>query len=158
MQYYVLYTYQQVVNNMEFGDRLLELAKHYNININGVAERASIKRTTLQTYLPKGSRVPAKPSLDAIVNIFNAFPDLSLEWLLTGQGDMIRLIEVVSSKGGGMETNVDYKEKFYELTDKVITLQDELNIARLDLINCLKAKIKMPVHSKVDAGVTELMG
>jgi transcriptional regulator with XRE-family HTH domain len=136
---------------MEFGDRLLELAKHYDISVNAIAERASIKRTTLQTYMPNGSRQPAKPSIDAIVNIFRAFPEIHLEWLLTGDGLMIGDSKVVDTQIKlAAESNLDYKEKYYELTEKVITLQDELNESRLELINCLKSKIKMPLHARAE--------
>jgi transcriptional regulator with XRE-family HTH domain len=139
---------------MEFGNRLLELAKHYDISVNAIAERASIKRTTLQTYLPNGSRQPAKPSIDAIVNIFKAFPEIQLEWLLTGDGLMIGNSKVIDTQIKlAVESNLDYKEKYYKLTEKVITLQDELNDSRLELINCLKSKIKLPLKARTDAEV-----
>jgi transcriptional regulator with XRE-family HTH domain len=137
---------------MSIGLRIQEIAKHYNISLAELASRTGVSRATMHTYVKgMGNRPPAKAPAEVIALISDAFIEVSLDWLLKGNGQMLQNNGVIKEIGLSKESNVDYKEKYYELTEKVITLQDELNESRQELINCLKAKIKMPVHSGAEA-------
>jgi transcriptional regulator with XRE-family HTH domain len=150
---------------MEISKRIQEVADFYGLNLSGLANKTGLSRTTLHSYVSGSkNRPPSKPPADVISVIAEHFPEVNARWLLTGEGVMVSstfdsTIEDIKNSIIN-ESNVDYKEKYYELTEKVIYLQDELNVSRLDLINCLKAKINMPVHLKAqqERVIKDLLG
>lgn len=144
---------------MDIPERIQAIARINHLSMSELAEKVGIHKATLHTYV-KGAagRKPAKLPVELVSNFLNAFPSLSIEWIVLGIGEMYVGESVIQEIGLAKESNVDYKEKYYELSEKVISLQDELNMARLDLINCLKAKIKMTVHSGSGVEVSGLLG
>lgn len=68
---------------MDLRQRVLEYCKRKNI---------AVSRFEKECNLANGyfNQVKKRPSLDKIESISRAFPDLNTDWLLTGEGEMLR--------------------------------------------------------------------
>ena len=68
---------------MELKDRVLSYCGKKNI---------ALARFEKESKLSNGyfNQVKKRPSADKIKNIEEAFPDLNIEWLLTGEGEMLK--------------------------------------------------------------------
>ncbi len=71
---------------MELIFRLREVVNHLEISEREFAARVEIGQRSINYYL-KGEQ---KPSLDLICNLSKAYPDISLDWLITGKGEMFK--------------------------------------------------------------------
>lgn len=67
-------------------DRVKEIMQAEHLNAKDFAEKLGIQRSSL-SHIYSGRN---KPSLDFIVKISKAFPDINMEWLLHGRGSMAR--------------------------------------------------------------------
>lgn len=125
---------------MEFGHRIKAIADAYDISLNTLSEKCGLKRSTLQSYFGKsGGKAPAQPTLAVVNEIWNAFPNVNLTWLVTGDGKIFTESNELSSVKITEELNVDYKERYLNLAERMIQVQDELVRAKHELIECLKA-------------------
>ncbi|WP_332457483.1 LexA family transcriptional regulator [Petrimonas sp.] len=67
-------------------DRVKKLMEEYSINENDFSKKIGIKQRTVNYYLNK----ERKPSLDFITNIYNSYPDVNADWLISGRGEMLK--------------------------------------------------------------------
>src|SRR5688572_14644421 len=85
-------------------DRIRMIAHHYGLTSTAFADQVEIPRPVISHIFSARNR----PSLEVIQKIGLAFPDVDLEWLLYGKGEMLRKIakvpEVIGSKGIALET------------------------------------------------------
>lgn len=79
----------------------------------------------------------------AIENIFAEFPDISLEWLLTGNGEMIKTTNQTIEKPETIYVSKSQREKDLELTIKV----------QQELIDSLKNRLRQYEEGVQDVGV-----
>lgn len=68
-------------------DRIIKLMQTYGLNNVEFADRIGISTSSLSHILNERN----KPSLDVVLRIHKAYPALSLQWLLCGEGSMIGL-------------------------------------------------------------------
>lgn len=71
-----------MINNEAFSKRLKILLDFYNISAAQLAEKISVQRSSI-SHLLSGRN---KPSLDFVLKILKAFPEVELYWLLNGTG------------------------------------------------------------------------
>ncbi len=69
---------------MDFAERLTLLLKEKKLNANELSKVIEVQRSTL-SHLMSGRN---KPSLDLIERFYTAFPDVRVEWLISGKGSM----------------------------------------------------------------------
>ncbi len=74
-------------------DRLNELIEKKNLTATKFATLIDANPSAI-SHLLKGRN---KPGYDLLVNIAKAFPDISMDWLLTGKGNMIVSKEAVNA-------------------------------------------------------------
>lgn len=67
-------------------ERLKEFLSVEKLSVNAFSKTIGIGQTTVNNYF-LGNR---KLSLELITNTLTAFPSLSAEWLLRGEGDMYK--------------------------------------------------------------------
>lgn len=67
-------------------NRLNEFRLSEKLSVNAFAQTIGISQTTVNNYF-LGNR---KLSLELITNTLTAFPSLSAEWLLRGEGNMYK--------------------------------------------------------------------
>ncbi|NQX85718.1 MAG: helix-turn-helix transcriptional regulator [Flavobacteriaceae bacterium] len=75
-----------MINNLEFTSRLKKILTHYSLSASAFAEKVGVQRSSI-SHLLSGRN---KPSLDFVMKISNAFPELNLYWLLNGKGDFLQ--------------------------------------------------------------------
>lgn len=75
-----------MLNAEEFLKRLDILLTHYGLSAAAFSDKVGIQRSSV-SHLLSGRN---KPSLDLILKIIAAFPDVDLYWLLNGTGNMLR--------------------------------------------------------------------
>ena len=76
----------------------------------------------------RGKSLKSELSGDKIAEILLNFPDINPEWLLTGNGDMLKgseIINNVSEINVQYGKNIDYKEKYCEVLEKYYQLSEE---------------------------------
>ena len=106
-------------------DRIKDIIKLSGLSDRAFALKCGINQQTLFNQL-KGIRAI---SLDTVLSIYKTFPDVSTNWLLLGEGDML--------KSQSRET-----ERINKLVDTIATLQESIN-TKSETIALLNEKIKL---------------
>jgi hypothetical protein len=107
---------------MNFNERILKYIEFKGLNKTDFY---------IKCGLPNGflDKSPNK-SLDNILKIIQAFPELNIEWLITGKGDMLKKTSPES------EQIKDLQEKIY-LYEKTISAQEEtIRLLKKQLEEC----------------------
>ncbi len=68
--------------NSELVKRIQILLKHYELGVSAFADKIGIQRSTMSHILSGRNR----PSLDFVMKVIHAFPEVDLYWLLNGKG------------------------------------------------------------------------
>ena len=66
--------------------RLAALIEHFGLTASAFADKMGVQRSGV-SHLISGRN---KPSLDFIVKVLDAFPEVDLYWLLIGKGEMLK--------------------------------------------------------------------
>ena len=72
-----------MINTTEFNLRLKKIPDYYNLSASAFAEIVTVQRSSISHILSGRN----KPSLEFISKVVNAFPDIELLWLLSGDGE-----------------------------------------------------------------------
>ena len=72
------------VNIVKMNKRFQKWLNYNDINSNKLAENINVSRATI-SHIISGRN---KPSVDFLHKILNKYPDLNLNWLVTGNGSM----------------------------------------------------------------------
>ena len=67
-------------------DRILSIIKNFNLSPSDFAEEIGVQRSSI-SHLISGRN---KPSLEFIKKILSRFPEINPEWILSGQGKMLK--------------------------------------------------------------------
>lgn len=78
-----------MVNVEEFAKRLKIIIDYYEISAALLAEKIEVQRSSISHILSGRN----KPSLDFVLKILKAFPEVELYWLLNGVGKFPKEIE-----------------------------------------------------------------
>ncbi len=104
-------------------ERLQKILSYSNLSVRALAIKCSLKQQTLDKHI-KGI---SEPSANTLIGIAAAFPELSTEWLLLGNGPMLK--------------EDKESERINSLIDTIATLQDTIN-AKSDQIATLTERVK----------------
>lgn len=74
-----------MINTSDFSERLNEIMTYYGLSASAFAELIHVQRSSISHVLSGRN----KPSLDFILKLNKAFPDINLYWLLNSTGEMI---------------------------------------------------------------------
>ena len=75
-----------MVNEKELAGRLAEIMAHYQLTASAFAERIDVQRSGI-SHIISGRN---KPSLEFVLKVVRAFPEVDLYWLLNGKGTFPR--------------------------------------------------------------------
>ena len=75
------------MNTQEFNKRLRAIITHYALSPSAFADLIQVQRSSISHII--GGR--NKPSLDFVIKLNRAFPDINLYWVLNGTGDMLNI-------------------------------------------------------------------
>jgi len=78
-----------MVNVEEFANRLKIIIEYYEISAAILAEKIEVQRSSISHILSGRN----KPSLDFVLKILKAFPEVELYWLLNGVGKFPKEID-----------------------------------------------------------------
>lgn len=105
-------------------DRIVEY-----LDYKGISKYKFYKETGLSNgFLDKKGSIGA----DKCEIIYSHYPDLNLEWLITGKGEKIK---------GGKNESEQYTD-FENLLNSVIATQDEMLTNQVKIIETLQEKLK----------------
>ena len=72
-----------MINSSDFADRLQKVIDFYDETASGFAEKVGVQRSSISHILSGRN----KPSLDFVMKILHAYPEVELYWLLNGKGN-----------------------------------------------------------------------
>lgn len=67
-------------------ERIKQIAAYYNLSISEMCRRIDVAPATMHGYLNENR----EPKLSFFQNFINAFPDVDINWLISGNGNIIR--------------------------------------------------------------------
>lgn len=79
--------------------RVSQLITHYKLSKNAFANKINMEQTTVNNQLIGERGI----SIDLIMNVLSAFPEISSEWLLRGEGEMIKCDNSAKEKSASNE-------------------------------------------------------
>ena len=91
------------MNHEDIIERLEKILRHYELSASVFADKINVQRSSL-SHLLNGRN---KPSLDFILKVDHAFPEVDLYWLLYGRGVFPSQIEKHEEKKNPSNTNRD---------------------------------------------------
>ena len=118
--------------------RILQFIEYKHISKTLFFEKTGIKRGFLDS-----DKLNQAVSDDHFAKIIASFSDISMEWLISGNGEMLKDTYV---KPVELENKVDYKEKYYTLLEDYHKLNEENRELR-ELTQKLKQKESGHVQS-----------
>ena len=68
--------------NSEVVSRIQTVITHYNLTVSAFADKIGVQRSSVSHVLSGRN----KPSLDFVLKLVKAFPEVNLYWLLNGKG------------------------------------------------------------------------
>lgn len=99
---------------MDALQRLKDVLVYSSLSVRAFAIKCGISQPTLDKQI-KGLR---SISIETLMSVLYAFPEISAEWLMRGSGDMIRKSQQNSAE----------LERINKLVDTIATLQDTINL------------------------------
>ncbi|MDC0571716.1 helix-turn-helix domain-containing protein [Flavobacteriaceae bacterium] len=91
-----------MINTNKFSKQLNKIMDYYGLSASAFAELIQVQRSSISHILSGRN----KPSLDFILKLNTAFPDVNLYWLLNGTGDMINSSSSTATKDTITQTEV----------------------------------------------------
>jgi hypothetical protein len=111
-------------------DRLSEFIKYLNISVRSFEQKISASDGMIRRAINNDTDIQSK----WITNIADNYPQLNIEWLLTGKGEMLKKDSgspPVAGDNSGLK-------KEYELLQKTVSAMDEAITSQKDVIEMLK--------------------
>lgn len=106
-------------------NRILEVFNQSNLSRQDFANKLNISNAVL-SHISSGRN---KASLDLVLNLLNAFPQISPEWLIMGKGEMN-----ISNKENEMERfKIQLNQKIETLIRSNQKLLEELTVLKSEL-------------------------
>ncbi|MFN3272824.1 MAG: helix-turn-helix domain-containing protein [Cloacibacterium caeni] len=110
---YVNYNYY--ICNMNINERFTKILEYSGFTASEFADEIDVQRSSI-SHIISGRN---KPSLEFIVKIKNRFPEISWDWIILGQGEMLQNNSALSNS----ESKINLEEE--NSTPDLFTLIDE---------------------------------
>ena len=110
---YVNYNYY--ICNMNINDRFTKILEYSGFTASEFADEIDVQRSSI-SHIISGRN---KPSLEFIVKIKNRFPEISWDWIILGQGEMLQNDSALSTS----ESKINLEEE--NSSPDLFTLIDE---------------------------------
>lgn len=106
-----------MINNEDFAIRLQEIIDFYGESASSFAEKVGVQRSSISHILSGRN----KPSLDFILKILSAYPEIELYWLLNGKGTFpTKELPKEESKKIDVPSPIQTQLKFESTNEKTI--------------------------------------
>jgi len=107
-----------MVNTEDFIKRLQKIMDYYGESASSFAEKIGVQRSSISHILSGRN----KPSLDFILKILSAYPEVDLYWLFNGKGEFPSKIKIEDTKQDTIAPALNYGKLLSE-TDKNKTIE-----------------------------------
>ncbi|SHH56468.1 helix-turn-helix domain-containing protein [Winogradskyella jejuensis] len=74
-----------MINTSEFTERLQKVIAFYDESASSFAEKIGVQRSSISHILSGRN----KPSLDFVMKVLHAYPEVDLYWLMNGKGEFL---------------------------------------------------------------------
>ena len=120
-------------NNLTIKERILSF-----LESQGIKKVDFFEATGIQSSNFKGKNMSSQPGGDMLVKVLTIYPNLSAEWLLRGEGEMLKSISNQGKNEVIKKENTKDPELPHTILDKFLTTIQE----QAEEIGVLKARIK----------------
>ena len=107
-----------MVNTEDFIKRLQKIIDYYGESASSFAEKIGVQRSSISHILSGRN----KPSLDFILKILSAYPEVDLYWLFNGKGEFPSTVKIEDTKQDTIAPALNYGKLLSE-TDKNKTIE-----------------------------------
>ena len=107
-----------MVNTEDFIKRLQKIMDYYGESASSFAEKIGVQRSSISHILSGRN----KPSLDFILKILSAYPEVDLYWLFNGKGEFPPKVKIEDTKQDTIAPALKYGKLLSE-TDKNKTIE-----------------------------------
>jgi len=110
-------------------DRLTTILNHYDLSAGAFADKLGIQKSSI-SHLLSGRN---KPSFQFLSKLAKAFPEINLNWFITGQGQMLEnaLNDSISEKNNSVAFSANYPtEEIVEINKPETKKLSEENISK----------------------------
>jgi len=116
--------------------RVRQLLKNKKISVSSIADELNVAQTTLNSQINNENYLKAS----TLLAIVRKFPDVSLEWLISGEGEMFKNIQhlenvqssvTIGRDANGADIKINYQavedfmnitKKYQEQTDRMLAI------------------------------------
>lgn len=123
-------------------ERLRQIIEYYNISVNAFSVKNGINESTIRKILTENTSIRS----DNLAKIAENFPEINLDWLITGRGEMIFS---QPSSASPQNASSDALALIADLARENGRLQAENNELKKELA---RAETKMAASAKTAAG------
>lgn len=128
---------------MDLKERISKVIAYSELSLSEFADEIEVQRSSI-SHITSGRN---KPSLDFLMKIKNRFPELEWEWLIEGEGEMVKKPDPVS------EVKPPEKQKPTSLPDLFSLINDEAfgiteSEDRIENEVPRESKIRVPIIEK----------
>ena len=107
-----------MVNTEDFIKRLQKIIDYYGESASSFAEKIGVQRSSISHILSGRN----KPSLDFILKILSAYPEVDLYWLFNSKGEFPSIVKIEETKQDTIAPGLNYGKLLSE-TDKNKTIE-----------------------------------
>ncbi|WP_046756776.1 helix-turn-helix domain-containing protein [Kordia jejudonensis] len=108
-----------MINTSDFTKRLRKILEYYGLSASAFADKLSVQRSSISHILSGRN----KPSLEFVMKILNAFPEVELYWLLNGKGSFPKK---VVTENVATSTPITTPKIVHEETSKSFPLEESI--------------------------------
>jgi len=128
--------------------RLLQIADYLGMSVRGFETACELQRGNISNMSENGAI-----GSDKLSKIIDKFPDINLEWLLTGNGQMLKsnVQKTLTPASDASSENIDSQDKYNDNSQKNKIFNPNLNINDL-----IKAMESMTEIMKANADIAKL--
>lgn len=123
-------------------ERILQIMKHYNLSQRQFALKIDMNPQTLNSMIIRNYEI----RITIIADILKAFPEINIEWLVLGEGDMIKLPKTDDNWKVTEFIPIQNNELVDALKDHIATLKAENERLRKEMEEYRREKSSAPIE------------
>jgi len=120
-----------MVNITDFGKRLEKVMEYYGLSATAFADAITVGRSSISHILSGRN----KPSLEFVMKIVEAFPEVAFQWLLNGKGKFPKRVPLPAPKELPLPSQVDNTQKAKDLFSLPDPLASPPSLAKESCVN-----------------------
>lgn len=120
-----------IEEKFKINDRILELMNQYQLSESALSRSIGFKPQAINNIKNKKN----KPSLDLITSVIEKFPEISIEWLLLGNGNMMKGDASEDALKQKELLNKSIKGKENDIKSETINIEDSGNCESCKKLN-----------------------